>query len=415
MQDLNDLYYFAAVVDHGGFAAAERALGIPKSRLSRRISALETELGVRLLQRSTRRFAVTDVGTFLPIAVAVWATIRAYERGRWYHYVIGGAAVGIAIGFKYTAGLAILPLILAAALRFFRDREAPLLKRRDLWWIVAAGAAMVAAFALTTPYFFVKPVSALYQLKQQSEAAGDSVKLGQEQQGGFSFYLESFTWGLGWAAFIFAIIGAFFEFRRDRWRGLLLITYPVLLFAYMGIQTRYFGRWLLPCYPALALGTRQTAQRLAQQKTAARSRKQTSNAMVRCRRALPGQPLQNRLQMRMQPIQQRHLPRIEVATPSAAIGSDGGNQLVQNRLQHPPKAGHVAHAVQPQQQRLHADVLGLRPVRLLVTRQPFLRLRKLRLRVRIAVKFHRDTPPSHALSAGSYSVFCRACCYPVLG
>jgi len=63
MQDLNDLYYFAAVVDHGGFAAAERALGIPKSRLSRRISQLETDLGVRLLQRSTRRFAVTDVGT----------------------------------------------------------------------------------------------------------------------------------------------------------------------------------------------------------------------------------------------------------------------------------------------------------------------------------------------------------------
>jgi DNA-binding transcriptional LysR family regulator len=62
MQDLNDLYYFAMVVDHGGFAAAERALGIPKSRLSRRITQLESELGVRLLQRSTRRFAVTDVG-----------------------------------------------------------------------------------------------------------------------------------------------------------------------------------------------------------------------------------------------------------------------------------------------------------------------------------------------------------------
>jgi DNA-binding transcriptional LysR family regulator len=62
VQDLNDLYYFAVVVDHGGFAAAERALGIPKSRLSRRISQLENELGVRLLQRSTRRFAVTDVG-----------------------------------------------------------------------------------------------------------------------------------------------------------------------------------------------------------------------------------------------------------------------------------------------------------------------------------------------------------------
>ncbi len=62
MHDLNDLYYFAAVVDHGGYAAAERALGIPKSRLSRRIAQLEEDLGARLLQRSTRRFAVTEVG-----------------------------------------------------------------------------------------------------------------------------------------------------------------------------------------------------------------------------------------------------------------------------------------------------------------------------------------------------------------
>ena len=62
MQDLNDLYYFAMVVDHGGFAAAERALGIPKSRLSRRISQLETDMGVRLLQRSTRSLAVSELG-----------------------------------------------------------------------------------------------------------------------------------------------------------------------------------------------------------------------------------------------------------------------------------------------------------------------------------------------------------------
>lgn len=62
MQDLNDLYYFAKVVEAGGFAAAGRALGIPKSRLSRRILELEARLGVRLLARSTRRVALTDVG-----------------------------------------------------------------------------------------------------------------------------------------------------------------------------------------------------------------------------------------------------------------------------------------------------------------------------------------------------------------
>jgi DNA-binding transcriptional LysR family regulator len=62
MQDLNDLYYFAQVVDHGGFAPAGRALGLPKSKLSRRIALLEERLGVRLIQRSTRHFSVTEVG-----------------------------------------------------------------------------------------------------------------------------------------------------------------------------------------------------------------------------------------------------------------------------------------------------------------------------------------------------------------
>lgn len=62
MQDLNDLYYFVQVVDHRGFAPAARALGMQKSRLSRRIAQLEEHLGVRLLQRSTRQFSVTEIG-----------------------------------------------------------------------------------------------------------------------------------------------------------------------------------------------------------------------------------------------------------------------------------------------------------------------------------------------------------------
>lgn len=60
--DLNDLYYFVHVVEHAGFAPAGRALGVPKSKLSRRIGMLEERLGVRLLQRSTRSFSVTELG-----------------------------------------------------------------------------------------------------------------------------------------------------------------------------------------------------------------------------------------------------------------------------------------------------------------------------------------------------------------
>jgi DNA-binding transcriptional LysR family regulator len=62
MQDLNDMLYFAEVVERGGFAAAGRALGLPKSRLSRRVAALEAQLGVRLLQRTTRKLSLTEVG-----------------------------------------------------------------------------------------------------------------------------------------------------------------------------------------------------------------------------------------------------------------------------------------------------------------------------------------------------------------
>src|SRR6204780_1644063 len=62
MQDLNDLYYFVQVVDHGGFAPAGRALGIQKSKLSRRILLLGERLGARLLNRSSRRFSITEIG-----------------------------------------------------------------------------------------------------------------------------------------------------------------------------------------------------------------------------------------------------------------------------------------------------------------------------------------------------------------
>ncbi|RFP18768.1 MULTISPECIES: LysR substrate-binding domain-containing protein [unclassified Duganella] len=62
MMDLNDIFYFVKVVEHGGFTQAGRALNMPKSKLSRRIAALEAAHNVRLLQRTTRHFSVTAMG-----------------------------------------------------------------------------------------------------------------------------------------------------------------------------------------------------------------------------------------------------------------------------------------------------------------------------------------------------------------
>lgn len=62
MRNLNDYYLFVQVVDHGGFAHAARHTGLPKSTLATRVATLETELGVRLIQRTSRRFSVTELG-----------------------------------------------------------------------------------------------------------------------------------------------------------------------------------------------------------------------------------------------------------------------------------------------------------------------------------------------------------------
>ncbi|MDR6288799.1 DNA-binding transcriptional LysR family regulator [Inquilinus ginsengisoli] len=81
MLDLNDLRLFAKVAQLGGFTAAGRALGLPKSRLSRRIAGLEDQLGVRLLQRSTRRLSLTDVGeSFLRRCETMLAEAEAAEQ-----------------------------------------------------------------------------------------------------------------------------------------------------------------------------------------------------------------------------------------------------------------------------------------------------------------------------------------------
>ena len=70
---------------------------------------------------------------------------------------------------------------------------------------------------------------------------------------GPSYYLESLTWGLGWGSALAAAVGVVWEWRRNRMRALLLALFPVILFAYLCTQGRFFARWMMPTYPILAL------------------------------------------------------------------------------------------------------------------------------------------------------------------
>ncbi|MFC5343420.1 LysR substrate-binding domain-containing protein (plasmid) [Brevundimonas staleyi] len=81
MQDLNDILFFTAVVEHNGFSAAARALNRPKSSISRHVDRLEARLGVRLLERSTRRVRLTEVGgEYYARCRAVLADLEGADR-----------------------------------------------------------------------------------------------------------------------------------------------------------------------------------------------------------------------------------------------------------------------------------------------------------------------------------------------
>lgn len=64
MLDFNEMVIFVKVVEAGNFTAAATHLGLPKSTVSRKISQLESRLGARLLQRTTRSVRPTELGAF---------------------------------------------------------------------------------------------------------------------------------------------------------------------------------------------------------------------------------------------------------------------------------------------------------------------------------------------------------------
>lgn len=203
------------------------------------------------------RVAVTDVGALMGVALSLAFAVRAYEdRARPLNFALAGAAAGLAVAFKYTAGLALLPVAIAAAAAVLaapgRARQDRLARLRPLGGLALALVCAGVVFVLLNPYLFGSLDSWWSDLRDQAEVAADQPKPGQES-GGVSYYLDSLTWGLGWAAALAALAGALLELRRNLVRGLMLVAVPLALFLYLSAQSRYFGRWLLPAYPALAM------------------------------------------------------------------------------------------------------------------------------------------------------------------
>ena len=195
------------------------------------------------------KHALNDVATLAPVSVALVASLLVYERGRTADWLLAGAGIGLAIATKYTAGAVLLCLLVAAGLRVHGDRRQ---LRPALLGLLLAGVACVVCFALLNPFAVLDPSEARGQITGQS-AQADTAKLGQDDTYGWLYYVGTLTWGFGWLPLLAAVAGGVLALRRDWRSGLLLVAFPVAFYLYMGAQGRFFGRWLLPVYPALCV------------------------------------------------------------------------------------------------------------------------------------------------------------------
>jgi hypothetical protein len=233
--------------------------------------------------------ALNDVPTLAPLTLSLVGTAGVLRKGRGRDYLVAGVGLGLGCATKYTAGIALMPLLAAGAAQYLEptprrrgfalpdpaaaERGTPVPSGADaartapaalpratpaagpvLLGLALAGGAALVSFLAADPYSVLDLHAFEQGIAHQSSLSGEAQgKLGAPRESGIVYYLWSLTWGLGWVPALAALGGAITVWRRQQRLGWVLVPAPLLYLAFMGAQGRYFGRWLLPIFPIVCL------------------------------------------------------------------------------------------------------------------------------------------------------------------
>ena len=204
-------------------------------------------LAVAFLPVHYAHLALNDVPTLAPLALALAGTAGVLRGGGLRDHALAGAGIGLACAMKYTAGIVLLCLLAAAIVAAGRPGA-------RLGRLALAGGAALVAFAIANPYALLDFDSFREGLDEQASASSDGGgKLGLTETSGILYYLGTTLWGLGAIPAAAAVAGAVLLVRRRPQTALVLLPAPVIFLLFMGMQDRFFARWLLPVYPLLCL------------------------------------------------------------------------------------------------------------------------------------------------------------------
>jgi hypothetical protein len=228
------------------YAAGSRLFGRAVGLLAAAIEA------VAFLPVFYSHLALNDVPTLAPLTLSLLGSAGVLGKGRRRDYLLAGIGLGLACATKYTAGIVLVVFVAAVTARYLDGR--PHAARNGLLGIAIAAAAALLAFFVANPFSLLDYSSFHRELVHQSTLSAESQgKLGAPRNGGVAYYLWTLTWGLGWLPALAALGGSIVVWRRGLRFGWLLVPAPLLFLAFMGLQGRYFGRWLLPIFPLLCL------------------------------------------------------------------------------------------------------------------------------------------------------------------